>query len=63
MRIFHFGSFLRCLLPWKQDSNDGSGSCESSQKFELDTSKETEMAAEYLSSFSLGRAQVCRARG
>ena len=29
----------------------------------LDTSKGTEMAAEYLSSVSLGRAQVCRARG
>ena len=33
------------------------------KKFELDTSKETEMAAEYLSLVSLGRAQVCRARG
>ena len=32
------------------------------KKIELDTSKEAEMAAEYLSSVGLGRAQVCRAR-
>ena len=30
--------------------------------FELDTSKETEMAAEYLTPVSLGRTRVCRAR-
>ena len=56
--MFQIGSCLPYLLPWKPDSDDGSASRESSQEFELDTSKGIEMRAEDLSLFSLGHAQV-----